>query len=433
MFQPKKTEFVNQPETTVVAAKKTIVHHRPSSPLDLRLKREAKCSPDDGEEEKENRRSDGNVTDAEDIVCAPSIPCMIMSPSCSPPSAGSRTPQRSVVVTQQQQQLQQQQPVNGVIRKHVAYQQNDASAAAVTYDSAPDKLSVSSLLHAATAIAASNNRFRETAIQQESAAAAIAAANNEAAILQHRYNPIHKSRIVSASLPLAATDHHRNQAPVVDHHQPPIGPVSVLPYLTSEMTLRLAAGVQDGHPPGAAHHQFFLKQGPSKCESCNIVFCKYENFLAHKKHYCASRPPPPQLVQNDGDEGATDCKTSPEGSPGPKPLTVGSPHSSKDSVSPTPAALKPPMIQFICSTCGVKFSSFDNLTTHQSYYCPNRMTVPIDPDKSLLHPAAAATAVSVSQTSKCPKCKVSAMENGRQNADSRACTCVKLLTATVCR
>lgn len=188
--------------------------------------------------------------------------------------------------------------------------------------------------------------------------------------------------------------HHKSRNAVV-----PTGPVlppniiqrndllnpAVLPYFTSEMSLRLAANpVSDSIPPT---HQFFLKQGPSKCESCNIVFCKYENFLAHKKHYCASRPP-----QNDGDDMD---KTSPEGSPGPKPLMVSSPQSSKDSVSPTPI-LKPPMIQFICSTCGVKFSSFDNLTTHQSYYCPNRITGPQDQaEKSSLH------------LKICSKCKVS--------------------------
>lgn len=41
-----------------------------------------------------------------------------------------------------------------------------------------------------------------------------------------------------------------------------------------------------------ARQQFFFNRGPSKCDSCNIVFCNYTNYVAHKKHYCASRSLP---------------------------------------------------------------------------------------------------------------------------------------------
>lgn len=341
---------------------------QPSSPLDLRLKRSVQSSQDDtdGEEEKENRRSDGNITDAEDIVCAPSIdPCMILSPSSSPPS-GNKTPQLRTGV----------QPINGVIQKSRTPEMFDNSERNGNF-------SVSSLLHM-------TNKLEN--LKQESTC-------NDAqpsAMVQPRYNPIQKPRniIVPTSTVL----------PSVVQRGDLLNPV-VLPYFTSEMSLRLATNpVQAEGLPGSTH-QFFLKQGPSKCESCNIVFCKYENFLAHKKHYCASRPP-----QNDIDYVE---KNSLEGSPGPKPLMVSSPQSSKDSVSPTPM-LKPPMIQFICSTCGVKFSSFDNLTTHQSYYCPNRIT------------SQDTAAVNKSLPKICPKCKVS--------TDDVWCSCDgRLMTRTLCR
>ncbi|VVC45221.1 Hypothetical protein CINCED_3A005310 [Cinara cedri] len=355
---PKKVEIVNHQEV-----KRPIAQS--SSPLDLRLNRVAKPSHDistDGEEEKENRLSDGNITDAEDIVCAPSIPCMILSPSSSPPS-GNKTPQQRSVV---------QPPINGIIQKPQTLEVFDGPER-------NGKFSVSSLLHM-------TNKLEN--MKQES----VGEVQPPPAVVQ-RYN---------------MQMHHKSRNVVV-----PTGPVlpsgimqrndllnqGGLPYFTSEMTLRLATNpVPDSIP---TTHQFFLKQGPSKCESCNIVFCKYENFLAHKKHYCASRPP-----QNDVDDAD---KTSPEGSPGPKPLTVTSPQSSKDSVSPTPT-LKPPMIQFICSTCGVKFSSFDNLTTHQSFYCPNRMTGTQDQaDKSLLHLKA------------CPKCKMSVIEGSHHQCQAANC------------
>lgn len=353
---------------------------QPSSPLDLRLKRVAvKSSPrqdgTDGEEEKENRRSDGNITDAEDIVCAPSIPCMIMSPSSSPPSAGNKTPQQRVAGGGAQ-------PINGVIQKF------DLSPETST-DHKNGKFSMSNLLHV-------SNRLENMKREAPSPASdvPVQVVQPQPAVLVHRYNPIHKSRNVvgppsaPGALPPAV------QRSNVDL----LTPTTVLPYFTtSDMTLRLTPNpTADALVPA---HQFYLKQGPSKCESCNIVFCKYENFLAHKKHYCASRPTPPPPLQppNDADDAE---KSSPEGSPGSRPLMIASPQSSKDSVSPTPL-LKPPMIQFICSTCGVKFSSFDNLTTHQSFYCPNRMTasqdtpmVPVVTDKLL---------------SKCPKCKVSSV------------------------
>lgn len=362
---------------------------QPSSPLDLRLKRVTKTSPrldggsTDNEEEKENRRSNGNITDAEDIVCAPSIPCMIMSPSSSPPSTGHKTPHlrpgSAVLPT-----------ANGVIQK-------PRTPVDMRFDCGPEKngnFSVSSLLQVSDKL---ENMKQEPSSNDQP----LQQPANVQTAGGHRYNPVHAGHARNIVIvPNSAA----SVLPPGIVHQGDLINTAALPFFTSEMAMRLQASnpaidaVGGGLLPG---HQFFLKQGPSKCESCNIVFCKYENFLAHKKHYCASRPPlppPPQQQNNNADADDVD-KTSTEGSPGlgKPPLTVCSPQSSKDSVSPTPMQLKPPLIQFICSTCGVKFSSFDNLTTHQSFYCPNTMAVPQDaaaqPDKPLVKC--------------CPKCKVS--------------------------
>ncbi|XP_025203430.1 zinc finger protein ush-like isoform X2 [Melanaphis sacchari] len=401
---PKKAESIS-PETKMRPAA------QPSSPLDLRLKRAAKSSQDaagctDGEEEKENRRSDGNVTDAEDIVCAPSIPCMILSPSSSPTSGGgdgggSKTPQHRLGVNhhhnqqlQQQQQQQQQQhhhlrnhnplplqpPTNGMV-------QHCGKSVPVTavYDGTDrngGKFSVSSLLHAPSGRMQDGVKQEPTNNGEPPHHAAL----HHMPAAHQRFSVMHKSILSSAVVaPMPPGVQSRGLGELLN-------PAPMLPYFTPDMTLRLTSNsTQDGGGMPPAHHQFYLKQGPSKCESCNIVFCKYENFLAHKKHYCASRPPP------DGGDGDAD-KTSPEGSPGPKPLTVSSPQSSKDSASPTPV-LKPPMIQFICSTCGVKFSSFDNLTTHQTFYCPNRTAVALqEPVENKAAPLALPL--------KCPKCKM---------------------------
>jgi hypothetical protein len=69
------------------------------------------------------------------------------------------------------------------------------------------------------------------------------------------------------------------------------------------------------------------------------------------------------------------------------------------------AGQKPPtLFQFICVACGIKFTSLDNLTAHQAYYCPKR---------SELIAKTAAEAVgdknSLSSSRKCVKCKVSSL------------------------
>lgn len=102
--------------------------------------------------------------------------------------------------------------------------------------------------------------------------------------------------------------------------------------------------------------QIFVKQGVSKCKECNIVFCKYENYLAHKKHYCSAR---------NLDETA-------DGKAKPSPPTSPLANNISGNAQGTPLAYQ----QLICAACGIKFTSLDNLSAHQMYYCPKRIEIP---------------------------------------------------------
>lgn len=114
--------------------------------------------------------------------------------------------------------------------------------------------------------------------------------------------------------------------------------------------------------------QIFVKKGSSKCKECNIVFCKQENYIAHKKHYCSAR----------NLEDPENVKISPPLSPNAK--------------SPNQLSYQ----QLICAACGIKFTSLDNLSAHQMYYCPKRVEL-----QSHQQPGLNA----VQSKEKCTKCK----------------------------
>ncbi|KAJ8985562.1 hypothetical protein NQ317_011522 [Molorchus minor] len=116
-----------------------------------------------------------------------------------------------------------------------------------------------------------------------------------------------------------------------------------LPIFPPEVQLRLSE--LPALPP--VMPQVLVKQGVSKCKDCNIVFCKLENYVIHKKHYCSAR-----VLEEDG------SKTS--GSPPVSPRSTG---------TTSPAAQYQ---QLICLACGIKFTSLDNLNAHQAYYCLKR-------------------------------------------------------------
>lgn len=107
-----------------------------------------------------------------------------------------------------------------------------------------------------------------------------------------------------------------------------------------------------------AQPQIFVKQGVSKCKECNIVFCKYENYLAHKKHYCSAR----NLEENSDGKAKLSPPTSPLASTNSTGNASGTVHGAYQ--------------QLICAACGIKFTSLDNLQAHQMYYCPKRIEVP---------------------------------------------------------
>ncbi|XP_049816419.1 zinc finger protein ush [Schistocerca nitens] len=122
-----------------------------------------------------------------------------------------------------------------------------------------------------------------------------------------------------------------------------------------------------------------VKQGVSKCRECNIVFCKHENYVAHKRHYCSARL----------EGGGVGASASPPGGGSPTGGGPGSPRGAAQQPLPHKT-----LLQFICGACGIKFTSLDNLNAHQAYYCPKRAELPAakPPEDKLGR--------------KCPKCKV---------------------------
>lgn len=129
-------------------------------------------------------------------------------------------------------------------------------------------------------------------------------------------------------------------------------PITAVANVTKKPIISATAGLPLVQP------QIFVKQGVSKCKECNIVFCKYENYLAHKKHYCSSR----NIEEN------SDGKT--------KPSPPTSPLASNNSTGNSSGAIHGAYQQLICAACGIKFTSLDNLQAHQMYYCPKRMEAP---------------------------------------------------------
>lgn len=169
------------------------------------------------------------------------------------------------------------------------------------------------------------------------------------------------SRITDPSAVAAVLNAHASSQHLIDELT--LNMASNVPLPISKTTSPLAATNNVGKKPllsGAlplVQPQIFVKQGVSKCKECNIVFCKYENYLAHKKHYCSAR----------NVDDSTDGKTKP--SPPPSPLANNASGNSSGSAH---GAYQ----QLICAACGIKFTSLDNLQAHQMYYCPKRIEIP---------------------------------------------------------
>ncbi|KAF2355211.1 Zinc finger C2H2-type [Trinorchestia longiramus] len=136
-----------------------------------------------------------------------------------------------------------------------------------------------------------------------------------------------------------------------------------------DLLLKMFNGIVPAVPPPIPSAS--VKQGEARCNECNITFYKEENYLVHKKHYCAARD-----KTNDDDRHSSDGLSpgvvsrgsiSPPGKNIKAEGAVGPTLPSRDhhKTSKTPG-------QFICNPCGIKFTTPDNLSAHQTYYCPKR-------------------------------------------------------------
>ncbi|XP_034237477.1 zinc finger protein ush [Thrips palmi] len=180
-----------------------------------------------------------------------------------------------------------------------------------------------------------------------------------------------------------------------------------------ELALRMAAvsaaELQQqvaSHPPPPPPPQMHVKQGVSKCQECNIVFCRHENFLAHKRHYCQARLQDDEAAAEGSNASSPAAVTSrsPSASSPPEAQVAATPANASASTPSGPLAAPTTHVQYICARCHIKFTSVDNLTHHQAYYCPKR---PVDAGAAPLPGPGAGKGVEDKGRRRCPKCKVS--------------------------
>ncbi|CAG2105386.1 unnamed protein product, partial [Medioppia subpectinata] len=129
-----------------------------------------------------------------------------------------------------------------------------------------------------------------------------------------------------------------------------------------------------------------VKQGKSRCNECNIVFYKHENYLVHKRLYCASRRmdstgSSPEHMADESHNSSPELQNDTKSAANAHPYSTAnrsSPARSTTTTSPAPSPPnpQPPVFQFYCVACGIKFTSLDNLHAHQTYYCLKRNVIP---------------------------------------------------------
>ena len=138
---------------------------------------------------------------------------------------------------------------------------------------------------------------------------------------------------------------------------------------SSDILLKMFNGIV---PPTPLPSSTPVKQGEARCNECNITFFKEENYLVHKKHYCAARD-----RSHDDDRQSTSQTSPPIGasrgslSPQSRNIKTELPNVSNISIRDISKTPKP-SAQYVCSPCNIKFTSPDNLAAHQTYYCPKR-------------------------------------------------------------
>ncbi|KAL1457983.1 hypothetical protein WDU94_008160 [Cyamophila willieti] len=352
----------NEPQATNISSKSSSnsVHHPIKSsnirngtpgPLDLTTHRPEAESGDMCEDEKENRRSvDNHSVETEDIVCAPSIPlllstsstCSSPSPSPAPISPCSNSSQRREGQSNSSSPRSGASPPARLRRPHNGMKAKDMDVKRRRIDSnsisqsgfSPVGFDVPNLFLAA--VAAQHDLKNDLPFPPE-------LLPHLAASVSPRLNVSKNAKLPPGLLPgVPAALQNLNPA--------------LLPMLNPELALRISAELPTASPAPS----LVVKQGVSKCQECNIVFCKLENYLAHKKHYCSARQNAEASVKEEIQPPNPQLKPSP------------SPPSPTTSVSPKPTT---PLLQFICNACGVKFMSYESLTAHQTYYCNKKPIV----------------------------------------------------------
>ncbi|XP_069690309.1 zinc finger protein ush-like [Periplaneta americana] len=400
------------------------------------------------------------VDEGEDIVCAPSIPSLLLSTSSTCSSPSPPPPTASPALSNSSQSNMKRGPGSGssdLPSKRPRTESGSNSPSPKSQQASPksprrgsgtpngvitvnnSSVRNSSSLEPRKALAAALSQHLQADTTRDISnllLAAVAATSAQREDVGGNGAPLLKSPPV----PLSFSGKASSKTPTLTKasHIPPIipsplllpnprassadllSPANILPLLTTEMALRMATEAAVVAPPPPPPPQVLVKQGVSKCRECNIVFCKHENYMAHKKHYCSARLEGGAGGGGGGGEDGSGVP-SPQGtvpsSPSGNTSNCGSPPHNKDrgrSASPTTGSSmtgqqqgqgsqKPPtLFQFICAACGIKFTSFDNLTAHQAYYCPKRA--------DLIAKTAAETIADktpVSTPRKCVKCKIS--------------------------
>uniref|UniRef100_A0A8D8YV06 Zinc finger protein ush n=1 Tax=Cacopsylla melanoneura TaxID=428564 RepID=A0A8D8YV06_9HEMI len=356
--EPQPTNISNKPSSNNGhhLIKSSNMRNGTPGPLDLTTHRPDVESGDMCEDEKENRRSvDNQSVETEDIVCAPSIPlllstsstCSSPSPSPAPISPCSNSSQRREGQSNSSSPRSGASPPARLRRPHNGMKAKDMDVKRRRIDSnsisqpgfSPVGFDVPNLFLAA--VAAQHDLKSDLPFPPE-------LLPHLAASVSPRLNVPKNAKLPPGLLPAGLQG-------LLPRGGADINPASLLPMLNPEL-LRISAEL----PTASLASPLVVKQGVSKCQECNIVFCKLENYLAHKKHYCSARQNSEASAKEEIQPPTPQLKTSP------------SPPSPTTSVSPKPTT---PLLQFICNACGVKFMTYDSLSAHQTYYCNKKPIV----------------------------------------------------------
>ncbi|XP_073986653.1 zinc finger protein ush isoform X3 [Rhodnius prolixus] len=435
-----------------------------TSPLDLSCRRseerEEVVVVDGCEDEKENRQINQSLSpEHEDIICAPSIPLMLSTSStCSSPSPAPVSPRPRGRSESQSQHSNSPSP------KSVGGGGSSGGGAGVSPSSAKSPRRTPNGL-AATKTKEERRRTPDSLPKQDGNSINLQSLLLAAVTAQSQMDNMQiKSDFASLPFPPELVPHlsaaynarfspkTKPLVPMSGLIPPPPLPglsslsgssrpssneilnhAAFLPLLTSEMALRLAAaaaaaqaGSSSGGsaadivpsagavvpPPPPPPPQVIVKHGDSKCLECNIVFYKHENYIAHKKHYCSARKHSDVSSQEDKTPSPVGSSSPPITSPKDNlPLTSKSPVGSNPPGNIVASTSKPPLYQFICAACGIKFTSYDNLTAHQTYYCPKRVPQPEQ-----------------EKPRRCPKCKI--IINGNEHHCTSASATIGIGSST---